>query len=156
MSSLSGMPVQDQPSSGMPVFYRVSTDNDPTHKTLQVQSDAALTYAYRSQQGVLLGVSQAPDGTSPHVATWPFPQLPYPVTIEVEVFDSASQSSMGSQLIQLTGADVYKVRVAYQQNIPAAHGFMDAMVDGSRQTVFGQDYASLWNTREDVWPRGSD
>jgi hypothetical protein len=139
---------------GSPVFYRVSTDKDPSHKTLQIQSDAMLTYAFNTQQGVLIGVSQAPDGISPHVATWSF-GIPYPAFIIVDVFDSATGVPMGESQLQLFGQDVFKVRVAYPSNTPAANGWIDAMVNGHRQSVYGGDYMQTANQNEDVWTRGS-
>ena len=104
--------------------------------------------------GAPLGVSQAPDGISPHIATYVI-NVPYPAQIVVTVYDSASQDVMGESTLQLNGGDVYQVRVTYNQNIPGARGYFDAMVDGSRQTVFGQDYADMFNTHEDVQTRGS-
>lgn len=151
-AGIQGSPVQS--GLGSPVFFRVSTDLNPAHKTLQIQSNAMLTYTFSTQQGVLVGVSQAPDGISPHIATWYF-QLPYPAYIIVDVSDSATGVTLGQSQIQLTGLDVFKVNVAYPTKSPASSGWIDARVNGARQTVYGSDYVSLFNTEEEVYTRGS-
>jgi len=143
-----------QGTGGNPVFFFVSTTGDPNDRHLTVKSDCALCYSYATLDGAPLGVSQAPDGISPHIATYVI-NVPYPAQIVVTVYDSASQDVMGESTLQLNGGDVYQVRVTYNQNIPGARGYFDAMVDGSRQTVFGQDYADMFNTHEDVQTRGS-
>ena len=138
----------------VPVFYRVSTDKDPSHKTLTIQADSALVYTFR-QDNTVLGVAQAPTGVfSPFIATWTF-SIPFPATIDVEVKDAAGWETLGNSTIQLFGADVYKVRITYSENIPAAHGYIDAMVNGFRQTVPADQYMYQDFYNDDCWTRGS-
>lgn len=139
-----------------PTFFRVSTDKNPAHKTIQIQSMYPLVYKFFDAVGTLLGVSQAPDGKTPLTATWQFQSnLEYPASISIDVLDGGSQIEIGQAQVVLFGADVFKVVLTYQQNIPAAHGYIDAMVDGARESVKAEWYGSLWNTHDDVWTRGS-
>lgn len=142
-------------TEGTPVFYRVSTDKDPTHKYISVQSDYPLVYVYSNNAQGYLGVSQAPSGTSPLVATWTFSSLTYPNTVNVEVHDAASYEILGNCTIQLFGADVFKVRITYASNNPASHGYIDALIDGNRMTIYGQDYIAQDFSHDDVTTRGS-
>jgi hypothetical protein len=143
-------------SNAIPVFYRISTTKNPADKTIQVQSDYPLIYVYQTEEGGPLGVSQAPTEVfSPLVATWTFPQIPYPTKINVQVMDAGSHQILSNDSLLLFGGDVFKVRLTYLSNNPASHGYIDAMVNGNRQTVFGQDYIQEEFYNEDVWTRGS-
>jgi len=140
-----------------PMFYRVSTDKNPAHKTIQIQSDTAVVYVFSTLEDAPLGAAYTPDNVfSPFIVTWDFPQLPYPATIEVNVLDAASHQSLGTTNLQLFGLDVFKMRVTYSSNNPASHGYIDAMINGNRQTVFGQDYIQQDFYNDDCWTRGSD
>jgi hypothetical protein len=140
----------------VPVFYRVSTQNNPAIKTIQIQSDYPLIYAFSSQNGGPLGVSQAPSGVSPLIATWTFGNIPYPTTVDVTVYDAASHIELTSTSLDLFGGDVYKVRITYTENIPAANGYIQVMIDGNRTMVLGTDYIQQEFYNSDVWPRGTD
>jgi len=129
---------------------------NPAHKTLQIQSDTAVVYVFHDENSGPLGEAQAPDGTwSPFVATITF-DIPYPATVEVNVLDAASHQSLGTGQLELFGLDVFKMRVTYTSNNPASHGYIDAMINGNRQTVYGQNYIQQEFYNEDVWTRGSD
>ena len=142
----------------VPVFWRISTDKNPNHKTLQIQSDTSLLFSFSTDDNGMLGQTQAPDGVfSPFIATITF-DIPYPVTVNVDVLDTASHELLGSTTLELFGLDVFKARVTYPSTIatnPGSHGYIDAMINGNRQTVFGQDYIQQEFYNEDVWTRGS-
>lgn len=140
----------------VPVFYRLSTTLDPTNKTVQIQSGYPLIYVFSTMEGGPLGVSQAPTNEfSPLVATWTFAQIPYPTTINVQVIDAGSNQTLTNTTIALFGGDVFKVRLTYQSANPASHGWIDAMINGNRSTVYGQDYIQQDFYNDDVFTRGS-
>jgi len=146
-------------SQGKPAFWRISTTNDPTNKTIEIRSDYPFVYVYQTLQGQPLGVSQAPTGTwSPLIATWTFPPIPYPNSINVEVLDGASHQSYGSFVLAVYGGDVYAMKMTYpstESNNPAGYGYIDAMVNGCRMTVYAENYMGLDFENDDVWTRGS-
>jgi len=146
-------------SEGKPAFWRISTTNDPTNKNIEIQTDYSFVFIYETFQGVALGVSQAPTGTwSPLKADWLLPDISYPTTINVTVLDGASHQSYGTFPLQLLGGDVYAMKMTYpstESNNPAGHGYIDAMVNGQRMTVYGESYMGLDYENEDVWTRGS-
>lgn len=142
----------------VPVFWRVSTDNNPAHKTLQIQSDTSLLFSFSTDDNGFMGQAQAPDGVfSPFIATMTF-DIPYPAHVHVTVLDTASHETLGETDLDLFGLDVFKCRVTYPSTVatdPGSHGYIDAMVDGQRMTVYGQDYIGLDFSHDDVWTRGS-
>lgn len=140
-----------------PAFFRVSTTKDPTNKNITIITNNALVFVYTSVGGGPLGVSQAPTGVfSPFYATWTFAQIPYPTVINVNVLDAASHQSIGQHELPLFGGDVFKCVVVYPTNIPAANGWINAMVDGFPQSVYGQDYLQQDFYHDDIYPRGTD
>jgi hypothetical protein len=146
-------------SQGKPAFWRISTTNDPNDKTIQIQTDYPFVFVYTSNTGAPLGVSQAPTGVwSPLIATWTFPQIPYPTSINVEILDGGSHQSYGSEVLSVFGGDVFRMRITYpstESNNPAGHGYIDAMVDGQRMTIYGENYLQQEFYHDDVWTRGS-
>jgi len=143
-------------TQAIPVFWRLSTANDPSNKSIQIQSDTSLIFVYRTMGGGPLGVSQAPTNVfSPYLANWTFAQIPYPTTITVQVLDSGSRKILGEDILPLFGGDVFKCRITYIPNTPAAHGWIDAMVNGNRQSIYGQEYMEEDFWQDDVWTRGS-
>ena len=142
-------------NQGSPLFQRVSTDNNPTHKTVEIQSNDALIFNFAGPDGSFIGQVASPNGAGPYAASGSLISIPYPTTVVVTVLDKTTQVQLGSATIQLFGADVFICRIAYREYIPIANGYVSVLLNGQRTIVRGEDYGNLPYDNDDVIPRGS-